>query len=580
MRRRLPLLGLMLVAASSTLALRGQDFQLEGPKTVPPVAAPAVSPNGETAQQIDDKVVLLPKLKALVFVASPKDVEAGGTEARGVELRHVTVPAESAFKTQFDGYVGKELTRGKLNGIINDVIAFYRNHDHPIVDVIVPQQEITNGVVQLVLLEGRVGNVTVAGNHWFTSRELRGDLRLSNGDTITSRRLQSDIDWMNANPFHSTDVVYHPGKGVGETDIVLQTADRFPVRFYGGYEDSGNAPTGYDRYEVGFNWGDAFHLGLGQQLNYQYTTSADGHSLRSHDGSWIIPLPWRHTLTFFGSYADSNGVIPPYLNIIGHSYQISGRYSIPLPTIKAGPFALKEAFSFGPDYKYNDNSLEFGGAGAGQTLVDVDQVAFTYDGTLTDPYGQTSINEALYYSPGNWGGHNNDAAFNTSHTGASSNYVYDTFTLQRVTKLPADFSLLLRGVLQFSNGNLTPSEQMGFGGYDSVRGYDEREVNTDEGYVFTTELRTPPLSIGDIFNIPQLHDQLQFLAFWDTASGNNYRLLPGESNEIALSSVGGGLRYTVNTYLSLRFDYGFQLTHTGFDNDQGTRSDLGIVVSY
>jgi hemolysin activation/secretion protein len=79
---------------------------------------------------------------------------------------------------------------------------------------------------------------------------------------------------------------------------------------------------------------------------------------------------------------------------------------------------------------------------------------------------------------------------------------------------------------------------------------------------------------------PEVHDQLQFLGFWDYGSASNHRLLPGEPYEIPLSSLGGGLRYTINTNLSLRFDYGFQLLSTGLDNDHGSRSDLGIVVSY
>jgi hemolysin activation/secretion protein len=581
MSKRIPLLCLTCtLTLLGGLTVRAQDFQREGPKMVPSVNQPGAAPNGASPAATQDNQILLKNLKALVFVPSPGSVATAGTKASGVELRDVKVPAPKKFKAHVATYLGQPLTRGKLNALIADVISFYRDHDHPIIDVIVPQQEITNGVVQLVLLEGRVGSVSVAGNRWFTTKELGGYVRLQNGDTVSSRQLQSDIDWMNQNPFHSTDVVYHPGKSMGETDIVLQTNDRFPIRFYGGYEDSGNAITGFDRYELGFNWGDAFHLGLGQQLNYQYTTSGDGTSLRAHAGSYVIPLPWRHTLTFFGSYADSKGEIPPLLDIKGRSYQISGRYGIPLPTLTLSVLSLKQSFSAGFDYKYNNNSLEFGGTGAGQTLVDIDQFVFAYDGTESDSYGSTTLNESLYYSPGNWGGNNNDANFDTSHPGATSGYTYDTISLQRVTKLPENFSLLLRATMQFSDSNLTPSEQLGFGGYDTVRGYDEREVNTDEGYFFTSELRSPPISLGDLFNCHQVQDQLQFLVFWDYGVANNHDLLPGESSEIALSSVGGGLRYTINSYVSVRFDYGFQLTHTGFDNDQGSRSDLGVVVSY
>jgi len=567
------------LASFGTLAI-AQDFSREGPKPVTPVPAPATSASSQPVSLPDDSVVLLKQLKGVVFVPSPQDVVTSGTEAHGVVLRKVSVPAPASFTARVQPYLGQTLTRGKLNALIADVISYYRGHDHPIVDVIVPQQEITNGVVQLVILEARVGSVTVAGNRWFSSKELGSYVRLQKGDNISSRRLQSDLDWMNSNPFHSSDVVYHPGKSMGETDIVLQTADRFPIRFYTAYEDSRNAATGFDRYEAGFNWGDAFHLGLGQQLNYQYTTSGDGQSLRAQAGSYVVPLPWRHTLTFFGSYADTKGVIPPLLDLNGRSYQISGRYGIPLPTLTVSALTLKETFSFGFDYKYNKNSLEFGGAGAGTTLVDVDQFVFAYDATLTDPYGQTSLDESLYYSPGNWGGNNNDMAFDLSHTDATSDYIYDDITLQRTTRLPWNFSLILRGTLQLSNGNLTPSEQLGFGGYDSVRGYDEREVNSDEGYVFTTELRTPPISFGQIFGFKELQDQLQFLAFWDTGEAYNHTLLPGEPSEIGLSSVGAGVRYTVNTYVSVRFDYGLQLVNAGFDNDQGSRSDLGIVVSY
>jgi hemolysin activation/secretion protein len=577
---RSTILGLIVLAATAGLSARAQDYEREGPKTVPPVSTPSAVPGGPVPQPADDNQVLLPRLKGLVFVPKPTAVRLSGVSSNGVVLQDVSVPAPDDFKAKVAPYVGEKLTRGKLNALIADIITYYRAHDRPIVDVIVPQQEITSGTVQLVLLEGRVGEVTAAGNRWFASREITGAVRLQSGGTISSRELQSDLDWLNQNPFHSTDVIYHPGHGLGETDIVLQTTDRFPARFYTGYENTGNAPTGFDRYELGVNWGDAFDLGLGQQLNYQYTSSGDGVSLHAHAGSYIIPLPWRHTLTFFGSYADTRGTIPPFLNIDGRSYQISGRYAMPLPAFTLDKVTVKETFSLGFDYKYNKNSLEFGGEGAGRTLVDIDQFVAAYDGSETDDWGQTTLDETLYYSPGNWGGNNNDRAFEESHPGAESSYVYDTISLSRLEKLPANFSLLVRSTLQFSDDNLSPSEQFGFGGYDTVRGYDEREVNTDEGYIFTTEVRSPPISFGQLCGFPQVQDQLQILGFWDYGVANNHVLLPGEASEIVLSSIGGGVRYTISNYVSVRFDYGFQLTHTGFDNDHGSRSDLGLVLSY
>jgi hemolysin activation/secretion protein len=546
------------------------------PAAYPPAqgAVPVVG----TASKGDPHQVLIRHLNALVFVPTPAAVKPGVVEAHGVSLKDVTPPAPEDFAVRYLPYLGQPMTRGKLNELVKSIIVYYRNHNRPVVDVAVPAQDITNGVLQVVVLEAHVGTVTVTGNRWFSSREIRDSVYAEPGDDIDSSQLQANLDFLNQNPFRTTAVVYQPGEKLGETNLVLQTKDRFPARVFAGYEDSGDIETGIDRYFAGFNYGDLF--GLGQQLNYQYTTSGNFDSLRAHSGSYVIPLPWEHTLTFFGSYVDTKGELPSLFGVTGRSYQVSGRYSVPLPTVTLSKVSYRHSFEAGFDYKYNDNSLEFGNAPAAGTLYAVDQFVLGYNGTESDPWGRTTINENLYISPGDLGGNNNNAAFSNAHTGATSDYVYNTLVLERLTRLPEDWSLLLRGTLQTSNANLAPSEQLGFGGYDTVRGYDEREVNTDDGFIFTTEVRSPSVSIGDTFHIPHVKDQLQFIAFWDYGAGGNHAPLPGESNEIPLSSLGVGLRYTINTYLSLRYDYAFQLLRTGFDNDQGSRSDIGIVLSY
>jgi hemolysin activation/secretion protein len=584
----------LLLCLAASLALlagmaRAQDYTHIAPKPAPPVApkpAPPVAPLQPTPTPAQpaaagDDEVLLPKLKGLVFIAKPGDVVRNGVRTQGVTTTDVHVPDAPRFTAMAEKYIGNKLTRGDLNKIISGTIVYFRRHDRPVIDVIVPEQDITTGTVQIIILEGKLQRVTVSGNHWASNEEITRGVMLQPGDEIRSSELLDQLDWLNSNSFHTTNVIYHPGDELGTTTLELQTKDRFPVRPYVAYEDDGNASTGFDRYEAGFNWGDAFELGLDQQLNYQYTTSGDGEGLRAHAGSYIIPLPWRNTLTIFGSYTDTQGSVPPLVDIHGRSYQISGRYVVPLPTYRSAyGFTYKQSIGAGFDYKYNKDALEFGTLPAGGTLYDVDQFEIGYDGTEADKYGQTTLDEQCYLSPGNWGGNNNDAAFAGAHSLATSHYIYDTINLGRVTRLPGDWTWVLRATLQYSDANLVPSEQLGFGGYDTVRGYDEREVNADEGYIFSTEFRTPPVSIGELFGHPEIHDQLQFLGFWDYGSANNYRLLPGEPYEIPLSSLGGGVRYTINTYLSLRFDYGFQLLSTGLDNDHGSRSDLGIVVSY
>jgi hemolysin activation/secretion protein len=456
--------------------------------------------------------------------------------------------------------------------MITRVIIYYRNHDRPIVDVFVPEQDITIGTVQVVILEGYVGKITTTGNHWFSDHEISSNIRLQPGDPIRSSELRADLDWLNANPFRSTDAIYHPGVQLGATDIELRTQERFPLRLYAGYDNDGNPVTGLSREEAGFNWGNAF--ALGQQFNFQYTTS--GEDLRAESASYVIPLPWRNTLTFFGSYTETHGAIPPYLGISGRSYQISGRYSVPLPEFGSGPLKYKHNVAAGFDYKYNDNALEFGGLSAGGTLYDVAQFVLSYNGALSDPHGRTTLDFEGYFSPGNWVGNNNDAAFNAAHTLAGSQYTYGTLMLERLNRLPGDWSVVLRGTLQLSDSNLAPSEQLGFGGYDTVRGYSERTTNADEGTITTVEVRTPDLGIGQ----PLDKAEWQLLAFWDQGTAFNHSLLTNEQRETRLSSVGMGLRASVSTYMTLRLDWGLRLLAAGSDSRDGSRCDVSLVASY
>ena len=572
---------LILAGSSALLALAAyaQDYPLIAPKPVPPVEPAGKVSSRPAPQAVPENTVLVARLKGIVIVPTPDQVVKNGLSVEGIEIRNVPVPDPDGFRTLLDSYLGGAFTRGQLNQLISRIVIYYRRHDRPVVDVIVPEQDITAGTIQLIVLEGYVGKITTTGNHWFSDQEIRDGIRLKPGDSIRASKLLDDLDWLNANPFRATDAIYRPGDQLGATDLVLQTQDRFPLRVYGGYEDSGNAATSFGRCEAGLNWGNAF--GLGEQINYQYTTSCDGDSLRAHSGSYIIPLPWRNTLTFFGSYADTRGDVPPYVGINGKSYQMSARYSVPLPTQRKGSLSsYKASVTAGFDYKYNNNSLEYGGLPAGGTLYDVAQFVLGYNGILTDSHGQTTLDLEFYYSPGHWIGNNTDAAFGAAHTLATSNYVYGTLFFERLNRLPAQWSLVLRGTFQLSNANLVPSEQLGFGGYDTIRGYDEREVNADQGVIFSTELHTPPLSVGRWFRHSNWKDQLQFLGFLDCGDAFNHTILPSEPADTLLVSTGGGLRYTLSTYLSVRFDYGWQLTSTGLDNRHGSRAHLSAILSY
>ncbi|MDZ4816380.1 MAG: ShlB/FhaC/HecB family hemolysin secretion/activation protein [Verrucomicrobiota bacterium] len=536
---------------------------------------PPETQTGATAQNVSPEAdkVLVKELKGLIFVKGVDQVKKTGVDDfRGIDVDGLTLLKDKGFVDVTKAYIGKPITSRTLNTMTRDVVAYYTKKELPVVHVFVPAQKITSGIVQVVVIEGRIGKIETKGNKYFSDSILTDYVRSKPGQVINSRTMQEDVDALNANPFRRVDVVYSPGAAAGTTDIVLQTKDRFPVRPFVGYENSGNDLTGTDRFIAGFNWGNAFFLD--HQLNYQFTSDFDFDKLRAHSASYTVPLPWRHRWTAFGSYAETKADLPDPFRLQGEAWQLGTRYAITLPSLRTYQHEIKGGF----DFKRSNNDLEFAGVNVFGAPTDIAQFVIDYNGTLKDRFGVTTFSPNLVVSPGDLTDDNTDADFGRARAGAVADYVYGQVNLERVTKLPGEFSLLNRFKYQFASDNLLGSEQLGVGGADSVRGYPSRALNGDEGYLLSAELRTPSLSIGEALGHSEWQDDLQFLVFVDYGVADVKNPLPGESDRDALG-IGPGFRYRLSTYVTLRLDYGFQLIeHDGIDPDG--RLHLGAIVSF
>jgi len=523
-------------------------------------------------------VVLVDHLKGLVFLSDIHQLKSGGVKkSRSIDPGTVAFAQRPDFAPVVEPFMDQPVTLKSLDELSRAIVAYYQKHDRPVVNVFVPEQNITNGFVQVVVVESRVGQVSATGAKYFSNEDLRREMQLRPAEPISGDEIRGDLNWINRNPFRQSDLLFSPGHAPGTTDVLLRTQDRFPLRVFTGYEDSGNQLTGDNRYLAGFNYGDLF--GIGQQFSYQYTTGSDSNEFYAHSGSYVIPLPWHHELTFFGLYSEANASVAAPLTTSGVSWQASVRYEIPLP----GTQAFQHSVLGGFDFKQSNNDLEFGGTMISNVYTDVAQFVLGYQASYVDDFGNTSASATGFWSPGDLTGTpaNTDAAYAMTRAGATSNYAYGQLTLRRVTRLPWDFTWSVRALYQVSDANLLPSEEFGLGGYQTVRGYDEREANGDDGFLLSTEVATPPVSLGRMIGLKQATDQLQFLGFIDYGGTSLHHATASDVNpNTNLLGIGPGVRYNISPYVAVRFDYGFQMIDTGFDTRHNSRGHLGVVISY
>jgi len=432
--------------------------------------------------------------------------------------------------------------------------------------VSIPEQDSTDGVVQVLVTEGRLGEVTVRGVEGDRARRLADALNAPKGEAIDRAALDRDLVWLNRNPFRRAQVVAQPGAAVGVTDLVLEVdADR-PWQASLGVDNSGTAATDEWRLSGGFVWGDAF--GRGDILSYQLSATPDFESLVGHSLSYQAFLPWRHVATLSGSYTDIRGDLPDPFTLEGYSWQVVGRYEIPLASARDG---FSHAAVFGADLKRSNNNFRFSDLPITESTADVAQLVAGYQLQARDARGATGLSLELVWSPSGVTARNDAEAFRATRVGADPDYLYARLRLDRQTRLSPVLVLSNGLVGQIANEALLGSEQLVFGGRDSVRGFEEGENYGDEGFILRNEL-----ALGNIAGRGG-HRLLPYL-FYDIGYGHVREALPGSFDDILLQSAGAGVTYAVGN-LSVRASYGFQIDEERDDGQSG-RAHLTVALTF
>ena len=582
--------GVLVLALGFAGAAHAQDYPQVQPRTPAPNAPATITPPPLPQAPAQDQV-LLGTLKGLKLVDRLDKIVRDGVDAPGLTVDPALgMLNDPAIRAPLQSHLGKPFSASDITAITRLIVDWYRTKQHPVVDVIFPRQKISSGTVQVLVVEYRAGKIRVEGNHWFASSIIRDGVHVAPGDTFDFERLREDLNSLNRNPFRRVDAVFARSDVVGDSDLILQTQDRRPLRVYATYDNTGLPVTGRDHYSAGINWGNVF--GSDTQLSYQFTTGADlfgprhrspGQSgdprFTAHAVDALSPLlPNGDTIHVFGSYLQQVPDVGSNFGQVGRNYQASIRYQHDLPAFLTG---LTHQLEFGFDYKNANNNLAFGGTSVYANATDVDQFVLSYNATLVDGWGQSALKNDLVYGPGGLTGGNTTTAFRASGVaGASASYVYDRAQLTRQTNLPYDFTWLVRATGQVASNDLIVSEELGAGGVDSVRGYDERADSGSQGVLVSTELYTPAVSPLHALFGTDVTDSGQLLAFYDYGRVADEHLQQKSPTRAELSSVGFGARYTLDRYLDIRFDYGWQLERAPGSPHLGNLAILSVTTGY
>lgn len=524
--------------------------------------AALVSRGLAAASEKSAPAIVSPALRGVRLVPDAAAVEVA---AEGIDLRAVPLLATGNLRDTLAAHLGQPLRIPDIATMIRETELAYAKLGYPFVRVTVPPQDITSGVLTLVVIEAKLGAVRITGANRFSSASYTRTLGVALGEPINARTVREDVAVLNQHPFRSVNSSFAPGERPGETDLVLEVSERRPLRFSTGYNDTGTRTTDRDRVFAGLTWGNAF--GRGDQLGYHFSGDPHLDHLRSHALTYSTALARQRTFSLTATHADITSDVPVPFVQSGSSSSLGLRYAFPL-RLREG---IHAQLTFGADYKRSDNNLLFSTIPITNNLTEIVQGSVTFSAQRPDRFGATDAAVSLIVSPGGLAPRNYGRYFESSRFAARADYVYGAIDLGRAQRLPHDFTwrATLRG--QLSSGNLLGSEQLGVGGVGSVRGYNDGEVYGDEGVLVSNELRLPPLRALARFS-ERLADSVQPLVFVDYGWAHVHTPLEDEDANYELLGAGAGLRYRLGRYLTASADYGWQLKTAGLGNRSGSRA--------
>lgn len=515
-------------------------------------------------------------------------------------VREALAPFAGIKRSYDDVAKAREALEAKLRGA-----------GYTTVSVSVPDQEIANGVVRFEVLTVVVGKMVVSGNTHTTEAQVNKSLpALREGAIPNMRAIADAVQFANENSSRQAEVTFTTSETPGKIDALVDVTENKLNRFFATLDNTGNSATG--KYRMGVAYQNGNLLGGDQQLTMAYSTSPDApQGVRVDIYSAALRIPFysvRGALDVV--YGESMSNTPTTTQATNLDIVGKGKvYGLHWRQYLARRDEYSSQINVGLDYKYLDTRCTVNGvmlpyapplaASPSCTPYTVQPFSVSYAGQ------RVRVGEAIEYSIGVsknlplGDGYQYNATDGSSGTDrysfiASNRPVPDSFEMARgsgsyLRSFAQDWQVRIAANLQYSRTALPNAEQIGLAGSAAVRGFNERAVVADSGYVANAEVTTP-----DWAGRMKLPGDLRFAGFLDVASGWTHYPESPTGNPPAranISSVGFGVRYKHGSNVNARADFACIMTPAPFYVAPGAsppsqekrgdwRGHLSVVVSF
>ena len=106
-------------------------------------------------------------LVGIKVVSSIEDIRVEGVEVMGVEVVGLPLLDTDAFHERMGRFWGCAPDMDTFNAVTREIILYYREQGFRVVDATWARQKLSTGVLQILVVEGKLNEANVDGARWF-----------------------------------------------------------------------------------------------------------------------------------------------------------------------------------------------------------------------------------------------------------------------------------------------------------------------------------------------------------------------------------------------------------------------------
>jgi hemolysin activation/secretion protein len=382
------------------------------------------------------------------------------------ELRELVIDAEF-----------RELTLSQLQAMAERITTYYRERGYLLARAYLPAQNINAGLIELMVVEGRLGKITERNNGVVGGAALEPLTELKNGEVAQNQTLERSLLLLSDLPGVVVTSTLVPGSVPGSSDLIVDVAKG--AKFSGSVDVDANG----DRYTGPIRTGGTLNINNPFRIGDQATLRGKfSEGLQYFLADYRVPIN-STGMRVGASVSGLNYELGDTLASLGYKGQART-----VSVFTTQPMTRSRRLNVNAELQFDRISLQDQITTA-DLLIDknVSVLSAGLNGDWMDDWSGAG-NWSMQYNAGRLSLDAETAAIDASGPNAAGNFGKLSFALRRLHGFSSANSLLLSVNGQIASKNLDSSQKMSLGGAYGVRAYPQGEGLGDQGYVATAEI--------------------------------------------------------------------------------------------